>query len=86
MYQISINSGTFNFRTNLGLTSGKYFIKISFDIKIEIDTFEISNVSSSINYKHFSFWSNLTTTGGKYLIKNIFDIKIEISILQILDV
>ena len=28
----------------MGLTGGKYFIKIVFDIKIEIGIFEISNV------------------------------------------
>ena len=31
----------FSFGTNYGLTDGKYFIKIIFDIKIEIDIFEI---------------------------------------------
>ena len=35
---------TFNFETNLGLTGGKYFIKIIFDIKIKTILFEISNV------------------------------------------
>ena len=34
----------FNFGTNLGLTGSKYFVKIIFDIKIEISIFEISNV------------------------------------------
>ena len=31
----------FSFGTNYGLTDGKYFIKIIFDIKIELDIFEI---------------------------------------------
>ena len=30
--------------TNFGITCGKYFIKIIFDIKIEIGIFKISNV------------------------------------------
>ena len=30
----------FNFETNLGLTGGKYLIKIIFDIKIEVGIFE----------------------------------------------
>ena len=46
MCQISINSETFNFGTNLGLTGGKDLIKIIFDIKIEIGIFEISNVQN----------------------------------------
>ena len=42
MCQISINSEHFfNFGTNLDLTGGKYFMKIIFDIKIEIDIFKI---------------------------------------------
>ena len=32
----------FNLGTNLGLTGGKYFINIIFDIEIEIGLFEIS--------------------------------------------
>ena len=32
----------FNFGTNLGDTGGKFFIKIIFDIKIEIGILEIS--------------------------------------------
>ena len=34
----------FNFGTNLGLTGGKYFITITFDIKIEIGILEILDV------------------------------------------
>ena len=34
-----------NFGTNLDLTGGKYFLKITFDIKIEIGTLEILHVS-----------------------------------------
>ena len=40
----------FTFWNNLGLTGGKYLIKISFDIKIEICIFEISNV---LNFNKF---------------------------------
>ena len=43
MCQISRNSEHFQFGTNSGLTSGKYFKKIIFDIKIEIGIFEILN-------------------------------------------
>ena len=42
--QISINFEHFDFGSNLGLTVGKYFMKIIFDIKIEVSIFEISNV------------------------------------------
>ena len=42
------------FGSNLGLTIGKYFIKIIFDIKTEIGIFEISNVPNfQINSWHF---------------------------------
>ena len=34
----------FNFEANLGLTGGKYFLKIIFDIKTEIGILEILNV------------------------------------------
>ena len=39
--------------TNLDLTGGKYFIKIIFDIKIEIGIFEISIRPSFNNSEHF---------------------------------
>ena len=42
MRQISINSEHFNCRTNLGLTDGKYFMKLSFDVKIKTGIFQIS--------------------------------------------
>ena len=42
MCQISVNSKHFSFWNNLGLTGGKYLIKIIFDIKIEIGMFEIT--------------------------------------------
>ena len=32
--------------TNVDVTGAKYFIKIVFEVKIEIDIFEISNVSN----------------------------------------
>ena len=44
MFPVSINSGTFNFGTNLGLKGGKYLIKIIFNIKIKIGIFEILKV------------------------------------------
>ena len=34
----------FYLETNLGLTVGKYLIKIIFGIQIEVDIFEVSNV------------------------------------------
>ena len=64
----------------MGLTGGKYFIKIIFDIKIEICVFEISNVPSLNKFWTLNFGTNLSLAGGKYLIKIIFDIKIEIGI------
>ena len=42
MRQISINSEHFNSRTNLGLTDGKYFMKLIFDVKIKTGIFQIS--------------------------------------------
>ena len=58
MCQISINFliynlGIFNLGTNLRLASGKYLIKIIFDIKIKIGIFDISNVPN-LN-KHWAF-------------------------------
>ena len=44
MCQISINPEHFQFGDYLGLTGSKDLKKIIFDIKIEIDIFEISNV------------------------------------------
>ena len=77
----------FNFGTNFGLTESKYFIKIIFDIKIEVGIFEISKIP---NFKKilgtFNFGINLGRTGGKYLMKLIFDFKIETGIFEILNV
>ena len=76
----------FNFGANLGLTGAKYFIKIIFDIKIEIGIFEISNEP---NFN--KFWALLILgpildlTGGKQFIKIILDIKMQIGKLEILD-
>ena len=42
---MSITSEHFNFGTNWGLTGDKYLMKIIFDIKIEIEIFEITIVS-----------------------------------------
>ena len=39
-----------NLGMNLGLTIGKYFIKIVFDMIIEIGIFETSNVSNFSNF------------------------------------
>ena len=62
----------------------KYFIKIIFDIKINIDISEISNLPNFNKFSaFFYFGSNLGPTGSKYLIKIIFDIKIEIAIFEI---
>ena len=63
----------------MGLTCGKYSIKIIFDIKMEICIFEISNVP---NFNKFG--TNLGLKVGKYFIKMIFDIKIKIGISEIL--
>ena len=41
---------TFNFGTNLSQKSGKYLIKLIFDINIEIEMFEISIV---LNFNKF---------------------------------
>ena len=46
MCQISITSEDFNFGINLGLTGGKYFIKLIFDIKTEFGIFEILDVAN----------------------------------------
>ena len=43
---------TFNFATNLRRASGKYLMKIIFDIKREIGIFEISNVPNFNNAEH----------------------------------
>ena len=55
----------FNFGTNLG---GKYFIKLIFDIKIEIGILIILDVPS------FNFGTTFGLAIGKYFIKIIFDI------------
>ena len=87
MHQISIISKHFWFWTYLGLTGGKYLIKIIFDIKIEICIFEISIRPNLNKFWTFSiFLTNLGLTGGKYFIKIVFVIKIKICILEILDV
>ena len=70
----------------MGLTVGKYFINIIFDIKFKIVTFEISIVPNSINSALFNYGTNLGLTGGKCFIKIIFDIKIEIGIFEISNV
>ena len=44
---IGIEIGTF------GISIGKYLIKIIFDIKIEIDAFEISNVPNFNKFRAF---------------------------------
>ena len=85
--QISINSETFNFGINLGLTGGKYLVKNIFNFKIEISIFEISNVLNFNIFCAFLIWDLSGLTGGKYFIKIMSDIKIEIvGTLEILDV
>ena len=39
-----------NFETNLGVTGGKYFIKLIFDMKIEISILKILHVPSFDNF------------------------------------
>ena len=63
----------------MGLTIGKYFIKIIFDIKIEIGIFEVSNVPI-----FNKFWA-LLILGPTIFDQTIFDIKIKIGIPEILD-
>ena len=48
--QISINHEHFNFVTNLCLTKSENLVKLIFNIKIEIEIFEISNVSNLNNF------------------------------------
>ena len=66
--------------TKLGITGGKYFIKIVFDIKIKIGIFETSNVLNLNKYilSTLNFGTYLGLAVGNYLIKTSFDIKIEI--------
>ena len=64
----------FSFGTNLGLASGKYFLRIIFDNKIEISILEILHCQISNNLSIFNFRSILDLTGSKYFIKIIFDI------------
>ena len=60
---------SFTFETNLVVTGGKYFIKIIFDLKIEICIFKTLTVPS-LN-KVFA-----ALAGGNYLIKIVFDFKL----------
>ena len=60
MCQISINSEHFWFWTNLGLAGGKYLIKIIFDIKTEMNIFEIS---MRPNFNKFWAFFTLGPTG-----------------------
>ena len=61
MCQVSIKSGHFNFGTNLSPAGGKYLIKIIFDMKIEIEIFEISLQPNFDNFRAFlilgPFWA-----------------------------
>ena len=51
--------------TNLGQRSGKYLMKLIFDIKIEIGIFEISNVPNfDKSWAFFYFGTNLGLTEG----------------------
>ena len=69
------------------MAAGKCFAKSIFDINMEINIFEISNVLNFNEFwAFFNFGTNLGLTGGKYLIKIIFDIKIEIGIFKISNV
>ena len=53
MRQISQILSIFNFETNLGLTGGKYFIKIILNIKIEIGILQILDVPNFDNFLAF---------------------------------
>ena len=71
----------------MGLTGGKYFIKIIFDVQIEIRLLEVLDVPSFKRFMSiFNIVTNLGPTGGKYLIKNTFDIKTKIGIFEISNV
>ena len=50
MYQIQGVLSIFTFETSFCLTGGKYFMKIIFDIKIEISILEILDV---LNFDNF---------------------------------
>ena len=88
MCKISINSGTFDFGTNMGLAGGKYFIKIIFDIKIKISIFEILDVANFNKFLEFFFYfgTNLDLIMGKYFIKIILGIKTKIAIFEMSNV
>ena len=58
------------------MAAGKYFTKAIFDMNMEIDIFEISNVLNFNEFwAFFNFGTNLGLTGGKYLIKIILTLK-----------
>ena len=67
----------------MGLTGGKYFIKIIDNIKIEISIPKILYVPNLNKSGAFLVLGQIWAS-GKHFIKTIFDIKIEISILEIL--
>ena len=50
-----------NFGTNLDLTGGKYFLKITFDIKIEIGTLEVLHLPDLDKFRALlilgTFWA-----------------------------
>ena len=66
---------------NLGLTGGKYLIKIILGIKIEIRIFLISNVPNFkiVGIFNFGTYLGLVLAGCKYFIKITFDIIWEIN-------
>ena len=53
MSQVSINSDTFNFGTNLGLTSGKYLIKLFLTSKSRLGYSKYHICQISINSEPF---------------------------------
>ena len=71
----------------MGLRGGKYFIKVIFDIKVQIVIFKVSNVPNFNEFRvFFYFGTNLGLRGGKYFIKIVFDINIKFDMFEISNV
>ena len=70
----------------MGLTIGKYFVKIILTLKSRWVYLKDQMCQISINSEYFRFWDQFWPTGSKYFFtKIIFDIKIKIGILETLD-
>ena len=72
MCQISINSEHFQFGGQLGLAGGKYLIKIIFNIKVEIEIFEISHVLSFNKFKYIDSSIKLDNNGYNQKLPHIY--------------